>query len=171
MKRLDVNADELQNGPVMNRSCTDPICCLIFVAFILGMTAAAAYGFSKGNPKLLMTPWDADGKGCGYSPETKDYPYLYFPAPNLKINTSSTNPGDYMAIFKYSSCVRECPTADNKTQVLCKTPDLFNRDQPGKFINCTFYAGAGIIKGQTGPGLRYATTLSKIFKLINSNCL
>jgi hypothetical protein len=25
------------------------------------MAAAAAYGFSKGNPKLLMTSWDADG--------------------------------------------------------------------------------------------------------------
>ena len=62
MKRLDIKGDELQNGPVMNRSCTDPICCLIFVAFVAGMAAAAAYGFSKGDPRLLMTSWDADGK-------------------------------------------------------------------------------------------------------------
>jgi hypothetical protein len=26
------------------------------------MAAAAAYGFAKGDPKLLMTSWDADGK-------------------------------------------------------------------------------------------------------------
>ena len=45
----------------MNRSCTDPICCLIFVAFIAGMAATAAYGFANGNPKLLLTTWDADG--------------------------------------------------------------------------------------------------------------
>ena len=62
MKKLDINGDDVQNGPVLNRSCTDPICCLIFVAFIAGMAAAAAYGFAKGNPKLLMTSWDADGK-------------------------------------------------------------------------------------------------------------
>lgn len=128
MKRLDVNADELQNGPVMNRSCTDPICCLIFVAFILGMAAAAAYGFSKGNPNLLLTSWDADARGCGYTADTKDYPFLYFPAPNLQINTSSKNPGDYMAVFKYSACVKSCPTADNRTQVMCNMPKLFNTD-------------------------------------------
>jgi solute carrier family 44 (choline transporter-like protein), member 2/4/5 len=62
MKRLQINGDELQNGPVLNRSCTDPICCLIFVAFIAGMAATAAYGFANGNPKLLLTTWDADGK-------------------------------------------------------------------------------------------------------------
>lgn len=52
----------MQNGPVMNRSCTDCICCLIFIAFIVGMGATGAYGFAKGNPKLLLTTWDADGK-------------------------------------------------------------------------------------------------------------
>jgi hypothetical protein len=26
------------------------------------MAATAAYGFAKGNPKLLLTGWDADGK-------------------------------------------------------------------------------------------------------------
>jgi hypothetical protein len=46
----------------MNRSCTDCICCLIFVAFIAGMVGTAAYGFAKGDPKLLLTGWDADGK-------------------------------------------------------------------------------------------------------------
>jgi choline transporter-like protein 2/4/5 len=61
MDKLQIDGDALQNGPVMNRSCTDPICCLIFVAFIAGMTATAAYGFNKGDPKLLITAWDADG--------------------------------------------------------------------------------------------------------------
>jgi len=26
------------------------------------MSATAAYGFAKGDPKLLLTTWDADGK-------------------------------------------------------------------------------------------------------------
>jgi hypothetical protein len=62
MDKLQIDGDALSNGPVMNRSCTDPICCLIFVAFITGMAATAAYGFNKGNPKLLVTGWDADRK-------------------------------------------------------------------------------------------------------------
>ncbi len=106
------------------------------------------------------------GNGCGYSNATKDYPYLYWPAPNLKINTSSTNPADYMAIFKYSTCVKTCPSADNRTQVECLQPKIFNVDQPGKFINCTFYVAGGIVKGNNGPGLRYNTTLSN-----NLDCL
>jgi hypothetical protein len=87
------------------------------------------------------------GNGCGYSAATKDYPYLYWPAPNLNINTSSKNPGDYMAVFKYSTCVKTCPSADNTTQVQCLQPKIFNVDQPGKFINCTFYVAGGIVKG------------------------
>jgi hypothetical protein len=105
------------------------------------------------------------GNGCGYSAATKDYPYLYWPAPNLNINTSSKNPGDYMAVFKYSTCVKTCPTADNRTQVQCLQPKIFNVDQPGKFINCTFYIAGGVVRGQNGPGLRYNTTLSKYYKV------
>jgi hypothetical protein len=45
------------------------------------------------------------GNGCGYSNLTKNYPYLYWPAPNFNINTSSSNAGDYLAVFKYSVCV------------------------------------------------------------------
>jgi choline transporter-like protein 2/4/5 len=61
-EKVDIDADAMQNGPVMNRSCTDCICCLIFIAFVTGMAATGAYGFAKGNPKLLLTTYDADGK-------------------------------------------------------------------------------------------------------------
>jgi len=66
-----------------------------------------------------------------------------------------------MAVFKYSTCVKTCPNSDNRTEVQCLQPKIFNVDQPGKFINCTFYVAGGIVKGNNGPGLRYETTLSK----------
>lgn len=139
MDKLQLDADKLQSGPVMARSCTDPICCLIFVAFIAGMTATAAYGFARGDPRLLITGWDADARGCGYSAETKDYPYLYWPAPNLEIDTKSTDPKEYMKIFKYSTCVKECPSAKVTSQVLCLQPKKFETDKPGKFSKCVYY--------------------------------
>lgn len=46
----------------MKRSCTDCICCLVFIAFLAGLFATSAYGYSNGNPLLLLTTWDADGK-------------------------------------------------------------------------------------------------------------
>ena len=131
----------------MARSCTDPICCLIFVAFVVGMVATAAYGFAKGDPKLLMTGWDADGRGCGFSEATKDYPYLYWPAPNLNFNTSSKDAAEYMKIFKYSTCVKTCPSGDNSTKVDCLQPVKFSTEQPGNFYECVYYP-AGRINGK-----------------------
>lgn len=43
------------------------------------MVAVSGYGLTYGNPKLLLTLWDADRNGCGYNTTTKDYPYLYYP--------------------------------------------------------------------------------------------
>ena len=73
--------DSFKNGPISNRSCTDIICCLVFIAAIVGFGGASAYGYQKGNPKLLILGWDSDGQGCGYTEAVKDYPYLYFPEP------------------------------------------------------------------------------------------
>jgi hypothetical protein len=125
MDKLKLDGDALQSGPVMQRSCTDPICCLIFVAFIAGMAATGAYGFAKGNPQLLLTGWDADSNGCGYSNATKDYPYLYWPAPNINFNATSKDPAEYMKIFKFSTCVKSCPSGNNATKVECLQPSKF----------------------------------------------
>ena len=61
-KYEDKNLDqELQNGPIEKRSCTDPLCCLLFVAFVIAAFALAFYGFGKGTPSLLAVPYDPDG--------------------------------------------------------------------------------------------------------------
>jgi choline transporter-like protein 2/4/5 len=51
----------LENGPIEKRGCTDPLCCLIFVAFVVAAFILAFYGFGKGTPKLLAVPYDPDG--------------------------------------------------------------------------------------------------------------
>jgi len=76
---MSVPTDEMANGPVQDRSCTDILCCLVFLAFLTGMVGCAGYGYLYGDPNLLLTTWDADGNGCGYNETTKDYPYLYYP--------------------------------------------------------------------------------------------
>ena len=58
---MQLDHDLLANGPVMKRSCTDVICCILFLAFFLGMIGAAIYGYMFGNPKQLLTSWDYDG--------------------------------------------------------------------------------------------------------------
>mmetsp|Transcript_27452 Transcript_27452/g.20609 ORF Transcript_27452/g.20609 Transcript_27452/m.20609 type:complete len:324 (-) Transcript_27452:420-1391(-) len=156
--RLDLSTDDdgkMTNGPVMNRKCTDCICCLLFVIFIIGLGFTSAYGFMYGDPLLLLTTWDYDANGCGYNESTLDYPYLYFPGPDIS-NISD----DPLSAFKYSVCVKECPSGNENKTVLCKEPSFF--DASAKFENCTYYPAAyEVYDGYTyyGDPFRYGTTL------------
>ena len=54
--------DKFGNGPIDDRGCTDIICCLFFVAFIVGMIIVTAQGFDKGDPVRLLAPYASDSK-------------------------------------------------------------------------------------------------------------
>ncbi len=43
----------LKNGPMMNRSCTDVICCIIYLIFWVGLVYLAKWGFANGDPRKL----------------------------------------------------------------------------------------------------------------------
>ncbi|CAD5113685.1 DgyrCDS2846 [Dimorphilus gyrociliatus] len=69
--------DPTFKGPIKDRGCTDIICCLLFIIFVLGMVAVSILG----NPKLLLYPTDSDGNLCGYKSATRDLsdkPYLFY---------------------------------------------------------------------------------------------
>ncbi len=54
--------EELKQGLVYDRKCTDVIMCIIFALFFCGMFATAAYGYANGNPQNLIVPFDSSGK-------------------------------------------------------------------------------------------------------------
>lgn len=56
---------KLADGIVLERTVTDLFMCIIFALFFLGMFATAAYGYAKGNPLILLTPYDSKGMQCG----------------------------------------------------------------------------------------------------------
>ena len=51
----------LENGPIGERGCTDCICCLIFVVFVIGMFYISIYAFSMGKPSQLARTYDWQG--------------------------------------------------------------------------------------------------------------
>lgn len=53
--------DDLANGPVQRRGCTDILCLLIFIAFIVGMFIITGYAIDKGHPELIGRGYDSDG--------------------------------------------------------------------------------------------------------------
>lgn len=127
----------MNNGPTENRECTDLICCLVFLAFIVGMVGVSGYGLVYGEPELMLTMWDADKKGCGYSPEVKDYPYLYFPIVDIKAARQNQNNLEdaVKELLRFGTCVKECPTAEgpvecHKTAYMSTDPMKVNFDKP-----------------------------------------
>lgn len=81
------------------------------------MTWALIYGLSKGDPYKLITLYDYDGNGCGYTSGAKDYKYMYWP-----IISSSYTSVSYKAI-----CVNKCPTiASPLTSTDCKTNSIYS---------------------------------------------
>jgi hypothetical protein len=55
--------EKIKDGPVKNRSCTDCLMCIFFIAFLAGFVIATAYGLSLGDPYKLITPIDYSGNG------------------------------------------------------------------------------------------------------------
>ena len=49
----------------ISRSCTDIICCLLFLVCLTGMLAVSAVGWHFGDPIKLVYPTNSDGEICG----------------------------------------------------------------------------------------------------------
>ena len=62
------------------RHRTDLLMCLIFIVFIAGMFGTAAYGYAKGEPSKLLTPFDSRGNQCGVAgTPTEKFKYVWWP--------------------------------------------------------------------------------------------
>jgi len=132
------------------------------MAFLVGMVLAGGYGNQYGDPPKLLTAWDKDGRGCGYSPATKDYPYLYFPTIDFEAakkaaqaSSSSAAVGTVSDILQFSTCVKSCPKGTDNEVVQCLPPSFMTSTNGKKYYkDCVFYIG-----GLRGKALRYETTL------------
>ncbi|XP_076436221.1 choline transporter-like protein 2 [Babylonia areolata] len=69
--------DSKFKGPMKNRSCTDIICCIIFLVCVAGMVTCSIVGYARGDPVKLIYPTDSFGNICGEG-EYSDRPYLVF---------------------------------------------------------------------------------------------
>lgn len=112
-RALDQN---LKYGVIENRSCTDCLFCLLFILLWAGMIISASVGFNKGDPRKMLSPFDASGNQCGLTEGYEDYNKIYFPR--------TTD-------IKYSVCVRECPKSANLTKVDCKTNTVVTSCEKG----------------------------------------
>ena len=59
-ERWDKEKESFKNGPIGKRSITDCLCCIIFIAAIVGFCGASYYGWVNGDPSKLTIGWDSD---------------------------------------------------------------------------------------------------------------
>jgi len=88
--------ENLANGPLKDRKCTDILFFLIFVAFFSGYGYTSNYAFANGRPDELFRPVNGDGMLCGVD-TLLDYKKLYY-------IFSTTDPTTPRAV-----CVDHCP--------------------------------------------------------------
>ncbi|XP_065646897.1 choline transporter-like protein 4 isoform X2 [Hydra vulgaris] len=97
------------NGPIKNRSCTDIICCLIFVLYIVGMLIVGFLAFSWGSPTKLLYPTDSRGNLCGVGTFADRKNLFYFDLLECIPNSLS----DIYSITSCKTtqiCVKDCPS-------------------------------------------------------------
>lgn len=101
--------EELRDGPVSVRRCTDLFFLVVFILFLLSMFTVAGIGFVQGNPSLLLYPYDSSGNQCG-RPDTvtSAYNYLYYPSGGI----------DSLELSSYRVCLKHCPMS-NTTSISC----------------------------------------------------
>ncbi|XP_054996377.1 choline transporter-like protein 5 isoform X2 [Sorex araneus] len=94
-------------GPVVDRCCTDILCCLIFILFILGYILLGLFAWEHGDPRRVAYPTDSNGHFCGLkgTPNENKSILFYF---NL---FSCTHPAVLINLRCPTTqiCVSKCP--------------------------------------------------------------
>ncbi|XP_036371594.1 choline transporter-like protein 4 [Megalops cyprinoides] len=98
------------NGPIHNRSCTDIICCILFMAAIAGYLVVGIMAWLYGDPRHVLYPRNSTGMFCGIG-ENKDKPnVLYFDL--LKCATGTNIMAAALNGLQCPTtqvCVKDCP--------------------------------------------------------------
>jgi choline transporter-like protein 2/4/5 len=125
--RGDPLPDHLGDTTKKERSCTDIICCILFVLGWIAMITIGVIALQKGNPRALAQPYDSDNHACGVAAGFEDYQYIYFARPS----------GPLFSRANTTVCVRHCPKGNeniidcipNSQVLVCR--ETLNNTVPG----------------------------------------
>uniref|UniRef100_A0A673AC60 Choline transporter-like protein n=1 Tax=Sphaeramia orbicularis TaxID=375764 RepID=A0A673AC60_9TELE len=70
--------DPTFRGPIKDRGCTDIICCILFMAVILGYIVVGILAWLYGDPRHVLYPRNSTGWFCGIGPNKGRSNLLYF---------------------------------------------------------------------------------------------
>ncbi|XP_006896231.1 PREDICTED: choline transporter-like protein 4 [Elephantulus edwardii] len=126
-----VKYDPSFRGPIKNRGCTDIICCVLFLVFILGYIVVGLVAWVYGDPRQVLYPRNSTGAYCGQG-ENKDKPYLlYF---NIFSCILSTN------VITVATNGLQCPTPQVCVSSCPESPWTVDKQQLSQTVGEVFYA-------------------------------
>uniref|UniRef100_A0A667X4T2 Choline transporter-like protein n=1 Tax=Myripristis murdjan TaxID=586833 RepID=A0A667X4T2_9TELE len=97
-------------GPINKRGCTDIICCILFMAVIVGYMVVGILAWLYGDPRHVLYPRNSTGWFCGIG-ENKDRPNVFY-FDILKCATTVNVMAAALDGFQCPTtqlCVEECP--------------------------------------------------------------
>ncbi|XP_073726872.1 choline transporter-like protein 2 isoform X2 [Misgurnus anguillicaudatus] len=154
--------DPTFKGPIYNRSCTDILCCILFILALLGYFAVGILAWSQGDPRKVIYPTDSRGQFCGQAgtPLEKKPLLFYF---NIMKCASPLVLLDFQCPTT-QICVESCPT---KFMTLVKTLGSTNNEDKEYYkkfckegADLTSMAAPQILKASLCPSI---ITPSKAF--------
>jgi hypothetical protein len=74
-----LNGFSAPDGMNRDRGCTDPLCGIVFIAFLGSMIYLTIMGYSAGELPKLLGPVSNNFEICGWKNETKGYDNLEYP--------------------------------------------------------------------------------------------
>ncbi|XP_046403797.1 choline transporter-like protein 2 isoform X5 [Ischnura elegans] len=121
------------NGPQKSRSCTDILCLLIFIVFLVAWAGVSIFAYKTGSPERLVFPTDSLGQQCGVDESVKDKKHLLFfdlskCARPAVIVTGCPTP---------QVCVDKCPTQDF-SHLRYMAPGQFNAAEVQSQLVCWY---------------------------------
>ncbi|KAM7135388.1 choline transporter-like protein 4 isoform 2-T2 [Molossus nigricans] len=124
-----VKYDPSFRGPIKNRSCTDVICCVLFLVFILGYIVLGIVAWMYGDPRQVLYPRNSTGAYCGLG-ANKDKPYLlYFNIFSCILTANIITVAEHgLQCPTPQVCVSSCPKASwtvNKNELSLKVGEVF----------------------------------------------
>ncbi|KAF3707267.1 Choline transporter-like protein 4 Solute carrier family 44 member 4 [Channa argus] len=127
--------DPTFKGPIKKRGCTDIICCILFIAVILGYIVVGILAWVYGDPRHVLYPRNSTGWFCGIGPN-KDRPNLFYfnilsCATSVNIMASSLN-GFQCPTTQV--CVANCPS----TFWAVGVPQYFPNVKPADVFNQSY---------------------------------
>eukprot|EP00795_Rhopilema_esculentum_P010208 gene10208-18889_t len=134
--------DPTFNGPIKNRGCTDIICCILFVLYIVGMVIVGALAFVWGDPMKLINPTDSKGRVCGKDAAVASKPYLFYFDLTECVPSgfdASTAVATITNCPTYTVCVSKCPEK-NTAALLAKKDEIICKDDhvPGLWDSMSY---------------------------------